>query len=649
MSTDHEGVPVGSVSVRDQLSVVARRWRVIVVVLIVAAVASVGYVHTKAISYRSTAQVQVKPVTTSQFAASASSLTSAVSMPTEQSIASSATVADLAAKRLGNGITGAQARSHLTVSVPASTLIIEFAYTASTPRAAQAGAAAFEQAYLANRRATNQAAVASAQSGLQAQRSRLVKRENQIETQLANTDDVARRAALQGEIGSLNQRLNPISSALALLSQVDPAASTVAQSASLPTRPAGKSHEVLILGGLLVGLVIGLTAAFVIEATDDRIHGPQDLATLIGAPVLARIPEIRSARSWRRHDALETGTAHPKAAEAYRLLANRLVVAASKESLASILVASPVQGEGRSSVAANVSAAFVDLGCRVWLVSADLLPPQVHRLFSPEEASAVVTVAAIDAAPAARPTTRSGGAVVPIGSSGTPATHGHLTLTTSGGRRLREGRLLNPIALANEVRQNQHTVDITIIDAPALLEFADAVPLLPVVDGVIIVADANTTKRSELIELSEMLDDTGANVLGGVMNRDTSWVVSRRARRARRRVDNHQRRNRSRPGTPTEDAPPQAASVPTTSTFSPVDHEPVDYEHVDYDEPEVDTGGSANGWPAGGAAAGSDGRHERAASAPDHGHRTHARGWADASGSPVAASSAGGQGWPEDR
>jgi Mrp family chromosome partitioning ATPase len=574
VSTYNEAVPPGSVSVRDQLAVLARRWRLIVALVIVGGLASGLYISTKSTTYSSSAQVQVKPVTTSQFAAQNTPLFNSVSMPTEQRLASSLGVADRAADLLGGGITGAQAESHLTVTVPASTLILQFGYSAATPHAAQAGANAFARAYLASRRATNQAAVAATRKGLQAKNTNLLKRESGIEARLASTNDQALRAALQGQISSLNQQLSPISSALASLSQIDPTAATLAETANLPTAPSGTSHSILLAAGLMAGLVLGLILAFLREAADDRLRGPNDLAALIGAPVLARIPYVRSSRSWRRHEDTVDGPAHPKAAEAYRVLANRLVVAASKQDLSSVLVASPSKGEGRSSVAANVAASFVDLGCRVWLVSADLLPPQVHRLFSPEDASAVVSVEALPEV-ATRRTAQE--LMVAVADPHDSATHGHLTLSTSGGRQRREGRLLNPIAMANQVRQNQHNVDITIIDGPALLEFADAVPLLPVVDGVIVVADAGSTKRSELEELSALLGDTGARVLGGVLNRDSSWVVSRRARRSRQRLERHRPPTRPEPSTPspaagsaTDDARASAAQT-SRPTFDPVD------------------------------------------------------------------------------
>jgi hypothetical protein len=70
-----------------------------------------------------------------------------------------------------------------------------------------------------------------------------------------------------------------------------------------------------------------------------------------------------------------------------------------------------------------------------------------------------------------------------------------------------------------------------------MLDFADAIPLIPVVHGVVVVADAGTTKRAELQELVDLLDNSQAHIIGGVLNRDGSRVVTRRSRRARRRVE----------------------------------------------------------------------------------------------------------------
>jgi succinoglycan biosynthesis transport protein ExoP len=536
--------PAESVTIRDQVAVVGRRWRAIVLLIVIGVGLAVGYTHTKAVHYISHAQVQVLPVTTDQFASSPTPAASSVSMPTEQQIASSHLIANAARAKLPGTLTAGQALTHLKVTVPANTEILDFAYSAGTASAAQAGASSFEAAYLANRKSTVASDVAPVRKQLTAQQTTLNKQRTSLEAQLNRTTDPTERSTIGSQLNALGPLINANSASLTELDNINPAGASVVESGTLPAAPAGASHTIILSAGLAAGLILGLIAAFILDAMDDHLHGPKDLAALTGAPVLARVPLLRSAIPWNRHDLAAEGTSHPKVSEAYRLLVNRLVVLASRESLNSILVVSPAKGEGRSSVAANAAATFVDLGYRVWLVSADLRSPQMHRLFSLDESSGLVSVVPMtDAAELAPASVKE--LTVAVDHNPAQPSQGHLTLMANIERPRAVGRLLNPLVLARQVEQNQDLVDMTIIDAPALLDFADAIPLLPVVDGVLVVADAGTTRRSELVELCDLLDSTGARIIGSVLNRDGASVVSRRARRARRRLASQQPKPRT--------------------------------------------------------------------------------------------------------
>jgi Mrp family chromosome partitioning ATPase len=548
------------------MAVIGRRWRVVVVLVLIGAVAALGYHKEKAVKYTSVSEVRVVQVTSNQFGQTSTQISNTVSMPTEQKIATSVPVVDAAVQSIGGGITSAEALANLKVTVPASTTILDFSYSAKSPKAAAAGAKAFEQAYRAQRKSSTLASIKQVHDTLDSQLNKLTTKQNGLLKKQNETTDPTIRLTLGREISALNAPINAVAAQLESLSNINSAGAFLVQPATLPTHPAGASQKILLSGGLVGGLILGLIAAFVIDATDDHLHGPKDLAALTGAPVLTRVPLLRSLVPWRRRDLAAEGTSHPKVAEAYRLLVNRLVVHATKDSISSVLVASPAQGEGRSSVAANLAATFVDLGFRVWLVSADLKPPQVHRLFSPDEAAGIVSVV-----PMTEAAVKSTGAVseltvgVQDGDEQQLPGHGHLTLMASVERPRPAGRLLNPLVLARQVRQNQKLVDLTIIDAPALLDFADAVPLLPVVDGVIVVADAGTTRRSELIELSELLEGTHARVIGSVLNRDGARVVSRRARRSRRRMTSERTKpTAARPPAGAAHATQQFTTKPTT-------------------------------------------------------------------------------------
>jgi len=524
---DQQFVPAESVTLRDQLAVVERRWRLVAGFVAVGLLASVLFLHARTVHYVSHAQVRVSQATSNEFAPGSTPVASAVSMPTEQKIATSAAVADIAARTIGGAITPAQALAHLTVTVPASTQILDFAYSAATATAAQTGANAFSHAYLANRRTTIADNVATLRASLVAARRALDVKHLVLAQRLDRTTSPATRAEINARLTALVPQIASNATALTNLDTVDPQAA-VGQPATLPSGPAGPGSAVVLAAGLVAGLVLGLIAAFIIDASDDHIRGPRDLVDILGIPVLARVPVLRAV-PWRTHDVAAEGSSHPKLAEAYRLLANRLIVTAAKDPISSILIVSPRQGEGRSSVSANLSATFVELGFRVWLVSADLAPPQVHKLFAPDQSAGLINVVPISTAQTLDAPTKE------LEFGVTDDTGGHLTLMASTERPAPAGRLLNPLILARQVSQNQAFVDITVVDAPAMLEFADAVPLIPIVDAVIVVADAGSTRRSELAELADLLAGTEARLIGSVLNRDGSRTVSRRWRRAHRR------------------------------------------------------------------------------------------------------------------
>src|SRR6202011_4225395 len=67
-------------------------------------------------------------------------------------------------------------------------------------------------------------------------------------------------------------------------------------------------------------------------------------------------------------------------AEAYRALRTSIMLSSPK-SLHTLLVTSPLVGDGKTSVSYNVAIAFAHAGNQVCLVDADMRNPQLHELF----------------------------------------------------------------------------------------------------------------------------------------------------------------------------------------------------------------------------------------------------------------------------
>jgi len=79
--------------------------------------------------------------------------------------------------------------------------------------------------------------------------------------------------------------------------------------------------------------------------------------------------------------------------------------------------------------------------------------------------------------------------------------------------------------MAELVQRLEEMADVVLFDSPSVLAVTDAVVLASRVDGVVLVVDAGRTRRTATRQAIERLEQVGANVLGGVLNR-----VSQRGR-----------------------------------------------------------------------------------------------------------------------
>lgn len=66
--------------------------------------------------------------------------------------------------------------------------------------------------------------------------------------------------------------------------------------------------------------------------------------------------------------------------------------------------------------------------------------------------------------------------------------------------------------------------DYTIIDCPSLEESGDLLSVAPFVDGVILVVEANRTRREQPSKAEQSIDAAGGTVLGYILNKQVSEV-----------------------------------------------------------------------------------------------------------------------------
>ena len=453
-------------------------------------------------SYTSTATVLVKPITPDVNPQAADQL---IVMGTEQQIANSTDVAELAKARLKTTQTASQLQSKLSVSVVGTTQLLTIGCTDSTKAGAQSCARAFADAYLQYRSqraaSSRDARITSANAALAPINAQIVAATQNLANAPVNS---AAAAQAQETLKSLTAEAAPYRLTLgdmARLNVDDPG--VVESPAAAPTAPAGFTPPFLgILGGFL-GLFLGLVLVLGRDRVDRRLRGRVDLERYLRAPVLATVPRTR--RNGRTAPTLVT-MQHPNspASEAYRALRTRMLVMAERQGLKTIMVASPTGEDGRSAIAANLAVSLAQVGKRVVLLSADLRGSKVHQYFGLDNERGLSNVLA--------------GEMPPWEAVQEPAGLERLWVFGSGPVPAQPAELLQSDLMRELLAERRKVADFVIIEAPAALNASDCLALAPLVDGILVVADAKHTDRDEVEQVRIQFEQVGGQVVGAVMS-----------------------------------------------------------------------------------------------------------------------------------
>ena len=280
--------------------------------------------------------------------------------------------------------------------------------------------------------------------------------------------------------------------------------------------------------GLILGIVLGIGLAFLLDALDTRVRSAEEIRETLGLPMLARLPE--PPRDLRGDNRLAMiSEPHSVYAESFRILATNLDFVNLEWGARSIMVTSSVQSEGKSTTIANLAVALARTGRRVALVDLDLRRPYLDRFFKLEERpglthvalgrvaldDALVTFADIDAGEDESKDFSLAG--LRPAESGSPQPSGTLMVLPSGALPPNPGEFVSSRALGEILDELRDRSDILLIDTPPLLQVGDAMTLSAKVDAVIVVTKFSLIRRPMLAELHRVLETCPAGKLGFIL------------------------------------------------------------------------------------------------------------------------------------
>jgi non-specific protein-tyrosine kinase len=284
---------------------------------------------------------------------------------------------------------------------------------------------------------------------------------------------------------------------------------TLIEPAELPWRPLGPSNFLLALLACLAGAVLGAGAAYLLEYMDTSLKTEAEVVRLLRLPIIGILGEISgSARGAARDGApLIDSPFQPEMVEALRALWTNLEFASVDQPLRAILIASPSQNEGKTTVAVNLATTIALTGKKVALLDADMRYPGIHRALDLplEPGLSDIFVGRSE-----------------LGAAITPRHHGGLLVIPAGPPPPNPTELLGSRRMDQIISMIRGLADILIIDTPPF-GLADAYVLASKVDGVIVIVRPGYTSRNRARAMQAQLEQAGATMLGTVLNR-ASWA-----------------------------------------------------------------------------------------------------------------------------
>ena len=297
------------------------------------------------------------------------------------------------------------------------------------------------------------------------------------------------------------------------------------EEAALPTEPVSPHPTRDAVLGMFAGLLLGVGVSFLREQLNDRLRSAEEVATISGLPLLARLPlDDDTVRGTGGVAVLERPNS--PLAEAVRSLRTSVQYLGVDQPIKLIVVTSSLPGEGKSLTAANLAVMFAQADYRTLLVSADLRRSSIDELFGahPQSPGLTGVIAPVRHGTAvARPNGNGNGSEATAFSRAVVKTPvANLLLLPSGPTPPNPAELLGSARMSTLLNEWRASADVVILDTPPLLAVTDAAVLAARSDGVVLVAAVNETKREALKQSMTILEGTGARLLGVVANKVSS-------------------------------------------------------------------------------------------------------------------------------
>jgi capsular exopolysaccharide synthesis family protein len=281
----------------------------------------------------------------------------------------------------------------------------------------------------------------------------------------------------------------------------------VVEQAKPARRRSFPKKKIFYPAGLFLGVLFALGAVLLPEYMDDKIHREDQVRAIMPGPFLTVVPASQHLAEGRSVGELQAGSL---VTEALRNVKTRLLLDNGNAPPAgAVLITSSVDGEGRSTLTANLGALFARAGFRTLVADLDVRIQGLGKLFKGEGHQGLAEVLRGEA---------------DLASVVAPTSQDNLYFLPAGAGIADPSWLAGSDALEQVLQQAETAYDMVLLDGPPLLLYADAGILLDRVGTNLYVVEAGRASCTMLKDARDLMQRLGVEVGGLVMNKYINHV-----------------------------------------------------------------------------------------------------------------------------
>ena len=278
--------------------------------------------------------------------------------------------------------------------------------------------------------------------------------------------------------------------------------------ADIPPFPSQPRTRFNVAVGMGLGFVLGLGLALLLEAMDTNLKTMADIEHGLQLPLLAAIPKVDadhlSPLQFIEHATTPGASEWSKIAEALRGMRTSILLSSPGAPPKVIMLASTRPGEGKTSIAALTAIALGLNGSKVLLVDGDLRRPAIHLRFRMGKGLGLSSVL-------------SGKAALKEAIAEWPNLP-NLHILPSGPVPPLPSELLGSKQMEDLFAEARAQYDFVLLDTPPVLVVTDATVMGRIVDAAILIVRYGAVQRQVARRCVDLLDRSGAHLLGVVVN-----------------------------------------------------------------------------------------------------------------------------------